>query len=344
MIRAFAALLLTLLAAPPVMLSGSARADDGAVIFIYHRFGESQYPSTSVMLDQFDRQLAMIRDGGYSVMPLPELAAMLADGTPIPSRTVAITIDDAYVSTVREAWPRLKALGYPFTLFVSTDAADAGTGDLMSWDQVRALAADPLVTIGHHGAAHAHMADLSPADAAADLDRADARFIAELGAVPALFAYPYGEYSAALRTLVAERGFVAAFGQHSGVADRWADRYVQPRFPVNASTGDDAFALRLAAMPLPAVEMEPADTLIGPANNPPAVSFRLVEPADSGGPLRPDALSCFLDGTPLAVAVDGDRVVPTLAASLGPGRSRLNCTMPAAGGRFRWLGMQFYRP
>lgn len=335
---------LWLAAALALLLPSPSRADDGAVVLIYHRFGETQYPSTSVTLDQFDRQLAAIRDGGYQVLPLPELAAMLADGTPIPSRSVVITIDDAYVSTVREAWPRLRAHGFPFTLFVSTDAADAGTGDLMSWQQIREMAADPLVTIGHHAAAHAHMADLTLAEAAADLDRADARFMAELGHVPALFAYPYGEYSLALRDLVAGRGFAAAFGQHSGVADRWTDRFVLPRFPLNANTGHDAFLVRLAAMPLPATEVEPADTLIGAGNNPPAVSFRLIAPADDGGALRPEALNCFFDGAPLAVAIDGDRVVPSIPGSLGTGRSRLNCTMPADGGRYRWLGMQFYRP
>ncbi len=323
--------------------AGSAQADDGAVILIYHRFGETQHPSTSVTLDQFDRQLAAIRDGGYRVAPLPELVAALADGSPIPPRTVAITIDDGYVSTYRTAWPRLRALGYPFTLFVSTDAADAGAGDLMSWDQIREMAADPLVTIGHHSAAHAHMADLDPSAAAADLARADARFIAELGGIPDLFAYPYGEYGKPLRDLVADRGFTAAFGQFSGVADRWADRYGLPRFPLNASTSHDAFVLRLGAMPLPALDVEPADTVIG-AVNPPAVSFRMLQPDDDGGPLRPDALNCFLDGAALAVAIDGDRVSPVLPSALGPGRSRLNCTMPAAGGRWRWFGMQFYRP
>jgi peptidoglycan/xylan/chitin deacetylase (PgdA/CDA1 family) len=337
-------LALRLAAVLTAILPLAAHADDGAVVLIYHRFGEAQHPSTSVTLTQFERQLAAIRDGGYTVLPLPELVRMLADGTPVPSRSVAITIDDAYVSTVTEAWPRLRAHGYPFTLFVSTDAADAGTGDLMSWDQIRAMAADPLVTIGHHGAAHAHMAALSMAEAAADLDRADQRFRSELGHVPALFAYPYGEYGAALRAMVAARGFTAAFGQHSGVADRWTDRFVLPRFALNAGTSHEDFLLRLAAMPLPAEEVQPAETLVPEGTVPPLLSFRLVEPSDEGGPLRPEALNCFLDGSPLVVSVAGDRVTAPLPASFRPGRTRLNCTMPAAGGRFRWLGMQFYRP
>lgn len=325
------------------LLMPAAFAADSAVVLIYHRFGETQYPSTSVGLDQFERQLAAIEAGGYTVLPLPELVEALRSGAPIPPRAVAITIDDAYRSAHREAWPRLAARGFPFTLFVSTDAADGGAGDLMNWDQIREMAAAG-VTIGHHSAAHAHMADMSPEQAAADLDRADARFRAELGAVPALFAYPYGEYGAVLRDLAAARGFVAAFGQQSGVSDRWSDPHGLPRFPVNANTGFDAFAVRLAALPLPATDVSPRELVVRPETNPPEVSFRLVAPQDEGGPLRPEAMNCYFDGTPVVVAIDGDIVRPRIAGKLGPGRSRLNCTMPAADGRWRWRGMQFYVP
>ena len=337
-VRMLSALVVTCSVSLPVL------ADDGAVIFVYHRFGETQYPTTSVPLDQFDRQLAAIRDGGYTVLPLPDLVEALADGTPIPSRSVAITIDDGYASTYHEAWPRLRALGYPFSVFISTDAADGGAGDLMNWDQIRQMAADPLVTIGHHSAAHAHMADLDIAAAAADLDQADARYVAELGAVPELFAYPYGEYGRSLRDHIESRGFDGAFGQQSGVADRWDDRYGLPRFPVNANTGFDAFALRLGAMALPATDVQPIDLVVTPSDNPPQVSFTLVQPQDDGGPLRPDAMTCYFNGSPVQIAIDAGRVTPALNAALGGGRSRLNCTMPAGGGRWRWFGMQFYRP
>lgn len=336
-----AGLLVILVAALP---SGRAQADDGAVVLVYHRFGETQYPTTSVMLDQFDRQLAAIRDGGYTVVPLPALVAALANGTPIAPRSVAITIDDGYASAHRQAWPRLRALGFPFTVFISTDAADDGRGDLMGWDQIRELAADPLVTIGHHTAAHPHLADIDLTAAAADLQRADDRFIAELGRVPELFAYPYGEYGTPQRALIESRGFVAAFGQQSGVTNRWSDRFGLPRFPVNANTDFDAFSLRLAAMPLPASDIQPVDLLIGADSNPPAVSFRLVQPSDDGGPLRPDALTCYFNGSPTPLTLANDRVTPTLTSTLQPGRSRLNCTMPAANGRWRWFGMQFYHP
>src|SRR3546814_10142798 len=59
---------------------------------------------------------------------------------------------------------------------------------------------------------------LTPAEQQADIAHAGGRLRAELGRAPALFAYPYGEISLALRQAVIDAGFAGAFGQHSGAA------------------------------------------------------------------------------------------------------------------------------
>ncbi len=318
-----------------------AMAADGAVIFIYHRFGQDQYPSTNVTLAQFDAQIAAIQESGAVVLPLPEIVAAWRNGTPLPENAVAITIDDGYRSVYAQAWPRLRAAGMPFTVFISTDGTDQGIPDLMTWDQIREMR-DAGVTIGHHAAAHAHMADLSVDAAAADMARASQRFREELGAVPELFAYPYGEYGLMLRDHIEGLGFAAAFGQHSGVAHRNEDLFQLPRYPVNASTDLTEFRVRLRSLPLPLADIQPVDRVIG-ANNPPYVSFRMVPPND-GHSYDVGAMTCFLQGGVVSLSVDGDTVVPAISGAFGSGRTRLNCTMPTSSGRYRWAGLQFYRP
>ena len=123
-------------------------AEPSAVILMYHRFGEGAYPSTNIRLDQFETHLAEIAAGGYRVLPVAEIAAALRAGRPLPDRTLGITIDDAFLSVYREAWPRLRAAGLPFTLFVATDPIDDGLADYMSWDQLREMA-EAGVEIGH---------------------------------------------------------------------------------------------------------------------------------------------------------------------------------------------------
>lgn len=322
--------------APPAAQADDA--DNGAVLLMYHRFGEDNLPSTSVRLEQFEAHLAELTSGDYHVMPLPEIVARLKSGEPLPERALAITVDDAALSVYREAWPRLKAARLPFTIFVSTEPLDLGLPGSMSWEQLRELAAVPLVTIGHHGHSHAHMTWLSEAEQRADIARAAERFEAELGRRPALFAYPYGEMSLALRNIIAEMGFAAAFGQHSGAAGAAADLLSLPRFPLNESYGGlDRFRLVANALPLPVGEVTPADASIAAATaNPPLVGFTVASSIS-----RLDALNCFASAGTLEMQRLGPRIELRFDAPLPAGRVRINCTLPAEGGRWRWFGTQF---
>lgn len=312
--------------------------DNGAVLLMYHRFGEDSLPSTSVRLDQFDAHLAELTAGRYHVLPLPEIVARLRNGQPLPDRTVAITIDDAALSVYREAWPRLKAAGLPFALFVSTEPLDLGLPGSMSWEQLRELAADPLVTVGNHGHTHAHMAWLTEAEQRADIARAAARFEAELGQRPSLFAYPYGEMSQALRQVVAEAGFAAAFGQHSGAAGGSADQLALPRFPLNESYGDrERFRLVANALPLPVEGLTPADPSVAQSTaNPPIVGFTVAASITNL-----DALNCFASAGAVEIQRIDQRIELRFDGPLPAGRVRINCTLPADGGRWRWFGTQF---
>lgn len=314
-------------------------ADNGAVILMYHRFGEADYPSTNIRTDQFLAHLEELTSGRYRVLPLPEIVEALERNRTLPDRAIGITIDDAFASVYAEAWPRLKAAGIPFTLFVSTDAADQSLAGYMSWAQVREMAADELVTIGHHSARHGHMPKLSAAAARAEIERASRRFEEKLGAVPELFAYPYGEISLELRDIVAEAGFKAAFGQHSGALARSGDRFALPRFPLNEAYGNlERFRLVAGALPLPVEDVLPADPLIRPANNPPLFGFTVAE-----GIKGLSALNCFAGASEISLERLGERRIETrLSQPFKPGRQRINCTLPGPQGRWRWFGTQFY--
>ena len=312
--------------------------DNGAVVLMYHRFGEDSLPSTSVRLAQFDAHLEELTSGKYKIMALPDILARLRSGEILPEHTVAITVDDAALSVYREAWPRFKARNLPFTVFVSTEPLDLRLPSYMNWAQLREIAADPLVTIGNHGHAHAHMAGLSQAAQRADIVSAAARFEAELGAAPDLFAYPYGEASLALRQVVVEAGFAAAFGQHSGVIGETSDRFVLPRFPLNEAYGDmERFRLVANAMPLPVDGITPADMSVARRDqNPPNLGFTVAAALGSTSGLNSFASA----GEPQMTRLD-QRIELRFADPLPAGRVRVNCTLRAASGRWRWFGTQF---
>ena len=277
------------------------------------------------------------RDGSA---PVAEIVVAFRKGRALPDRAVAFTVDDAFLSVYTEALPRLKAAGLPFTLFAATQAIDQGLRGYMNWNQIRDLVKDG-VAIGHHSASHRSMTKASRGRSMAELEEASGRFQAELGFVPRIFAYPFGEASAEARQVVMEAGFEAAFGQHSGVAYTGHDRFYLPRFALNERYGTEArFALAANALPLRVSEVTPADPLI--AVNPPNFGFT-VEPGLDGL----HRIACYASNSTAAAQIErlGERRFEIrLGEPFPAGRARINCTMPAAEGRWRWFGTQFFVP
>ncbi len=335
--RRLSAFLLACVLLPGAAPGYSAEAPS-AVILMYHRFGEDGLSSTNIRLDQFEAQIAELKSGNYTVLPLPEIITALQAGTGLPEHTIAITVDDGFLSVYEEAMPRLKEAGFPFTVFISTDGIDSGYRDLMTWDQVRQLVAGG-VTIGAHTASHLHMADASDEKNLTDIARSNRRFEEELGFVPELFAYPFGEAGSAAEAVAAQSGYISAFGQHSGVAYSGSDFFNLPRFSLNERYGTiERFRRIISALPLPVTDKLPLNTTMNTAW--PTVGFTVDESV--GGIER---LACYPSsgGETVLENIGNRRVEVRYVSELPYGRSRLNCTMPAADGRWRWLGYMFYR-
>ena len=330
---------LAVLCTPAAWAQQPTADESGASILMYHRFGENDYPSTNVRLEQLDAHIEEIEQGGYTPLALSEMVRRLKSGESFPEKSVGISIDDAYLSVYTEAWPRFRKAGIPFTVFVATDPVDRNFSRYMSWDQIREMAADPLVTIGSQTALHLHMIDAGMEANALDLAKSNERFQAELGHVPDLIAYPYGEYDADVIETAKAAGFIAAFGQHSGAFGPGSDIFGLPRFAMNEDYGDIARLKTAAgALPIPVTDFTPTDTLVAPADNPPAIGFTL--PDDLA---RADQLACFSNHEgKLQVEHLGPRIEVRMATPLPQGRTRLNCTMPASEGRWRWLGRLLY--
>jgi peptidoglycan/xylan/chitin deacetylase (PgdA/CDA1 family) len=323
-------------------------AADVAVL-MYHRFGEDAHPATNVRLDAFEAQLAQIDALEFEVVPLATVVSALRGESRLPDRAVALTIDDAYATIRSEAWPRLRAAGLPVTVFVATDPVDEGFGDYLSWDQLRELAAEGM-TVASHGASHDSLPRRpgeSEADHAervrTDLLRGAKRLREELGDTPALledvFAYPYGEYDAAVARVVESLGWIA-FGQQSGAIGPLSDRRALPRYPVNEAYSDPAeLRTKLRSRALPVERIEPWDPVTTPT---PVLDVWLA--TDTPGALDTSRLNCFVSGqgaVPVEWVEPGNHFRVTPPRPLEPGRSRVNCTLPGPDGRYAWFSHQW---
>ena len=129
-------------------------------------------------------------------------------------------------------------------------AATAGVDPLapcrdlvMNWDELRELAADPLVTIGAHTLSHVSLAKLSGDAARREMSESLARVSAELGRPCTQFSYPYGDEGSCSHRefeLAAELGVKTAVTTGKGVL-RWSDNknlHALPRFSLNGEYQD----------------------------------------------------------------------------------------------------------
>ncbi|MBA3517142.1 MAG: polysaccharide deacetylase family protein [Rhizobiales bacterium] len=107
---------------------------------------------------------------------------------------------------------------------------------VMDWDEVRAVAADPLCAIGAHTMTHPALARLPPDAALRQMRESADRIEAEIGVRPRTIAFPYGYPAAASARearLAEEAGFAASFTTQPGYISTRGSRHALPRVSVN---------------------------------------------------------------------------------------------------------------
>lgn len=107
---------------------------------------------------------------------------------------------------------------------------------VLPWDGVRALAAEPLCTIGAHTLTHPALARLPADRALAEMAGSADRIERELGLRPTTIAFPYGYAAAAGQRearLAAKAGFAASFTTRPGYVPRGGSRHGLRRVSLN---------------------------------------------------------------------------------------------------------------
>jgi len=98
-----------------------------ARILPYHNVAGAGDPVFGMPEAAFRSQMEFLKRH-YNVVTLDDVAAMLAGRRPWAERAVAITFDDGYEDNYRVAWPILRELRLPATIFLTSDYIGAGQG------------------------------------------------------------------------------------------------------------------------------------------------------------------------------------------------------------------------
>jgi peptidoglycan/xylan/chitin deacetylase (PgdA/CDA1 family) len=171
------------------------RPGAGATVLIYHRVGGGSRDELDMPRDEFARQMNAL--GEADVVPIDTALDRLDAHDPAPS--VVLTFDDGFADVYANAWPRLRDLGLPFTLYLATGMVggtmrwEGSTGTsagapALTWDQLAEMHDSGLMTIGNHTRSHARPTALTTDE----LDAAGDEIERHLGSRPDHFAYTWG--------------------------------------------------------------------------------------------------------------------------------------------------------
>ncbi len=246
-----------------------AYAKNTFAILIYHRVSPNVVEDTechnwNVHPDVFRGQLEHLKKEGYPVLSLNEAIERLNANDPLPQRAVAITFDDGYRNNFLHAYPVLKELGLPATIFLATAYMDTGkpfpfcTWDAkhahhspeevwvpLRWEDCREMSESGLMTFGSHTHSHGDFADMSAPQFKEDVSRS-VELIQKYAGPAKVFAYPFGNrlmghFSEASSRALKELGFAGALTGEISANKIPCDAFLLSRLEV--TNEDDGISL-----------------------------------------------------------------------------------------------------
>ena len=206
-------------------------------ILCYHQFGAGNRARNKMEVSQnnFEQQMAWLKDNGYAVISLDDLHEFLNGTGTLPEKAVVITIDDGYRSTYDVAFPILKKYGFPATVYVYSDFVNSGMA--LTWAQMSEMQGSGLIDIESHSKTHTSMALLPNEQNGAgykervskEVTVPDGVLSSKLGKSIKHFAYPYGDTSPTVMGVLQDRGYHTATTVQRGGNPSFADPLILRR-------------------------------------------------------------------------------------------------------------------
>jgi peptidoglycan/xylan/chitin deacetylase (PgdA/CDA1 family) len=227
-------------------------------MLVYHRFGPVVADSMTVTTPVFESHLQYLREHDYTVIPLQQFVAYRLDkASPLPPRSVVITVDDGHRSVYTHMFPLVKRYRVPVTLFIYPSAI-SNAAYAMTWEQLQELQETGLFTVQSHSYWHPNFKRekkrLSPAHyeklVRKQLTLSKETLEQKLGIQVDMLAWPFGIYDDELIEQAVEAGYRAAFTlerRHASMSDHVM---ALPRYLMTDGVQGKAFARLLLGMSL----------------------------------------------------------------------------------------------
>jgi peptidoglycan/xylan/chitin deacetylase (PgdA/CDA1 family) len=204
-------------------------------ILMYHHVDfNPEHSSIYVSPDIFESQMEFLKVHGYKVLPLEEIAASVKAKKKFSPKTIAITFDDGYLDNIKNAFPVLRKMGFPATIFMITE--NIGKEEWLSEEDLKILS-ESGISIGSHTARHRFLPEISePELIEQELLEPKKRLEEILGKPVTLFSYPAGGFRPAIEQMVKQAGYEGAVT--TNYASQANDPYAMRRIKITERGGN----------------------------------------------------------------------------------------------------------
>lgn len=165
---------------------------------------------------------------GKRFLSIDEACSIIKSGKRQKQPFVCLTFDDGYCDNYTIAYPILKRLGVPFTIYVTTGFIDnrlpmwwySNQQFGLSFNELVALDREPLCTIGAHTFCHPKLDTLSYEEQEKEIINSKTTLEQWLGHTIHHFSYPHGAYNDTTLQIVKECGFTSCLRAWGGTIRR----------------------------------------------------------------------------------------------------------------------------
>jgi len=183
---------------------------------------------------QLESLIEEYRRNGYSFVSIDDIFNEIQSKSLRKCKKICITFDDGYRDNYELAYPLLKRLDVPFTIYITLDMIDnikemwwyPGQKLGMTSSQLISLAAEPLCTIGAHTLSHPKLDTLSSSEQEKEIMGSKSVLEEIIEKEVRHFSYPYGAHNQTSIECVRKTGFLSAV-QSWGGASRRGDKYFE---------------------------------------------------------------------------------------------------------------------
>lgn len=187
-------------------------------ILLYHHITEEPFNGNEIsMISPYDFRLHMtaikVNYTPISLRQYFEYVTCTDGSVSIPDDPIIVTFDDGYLSNYEIAFPILKELQIPATIFVVTDTVGemAGGGKVnyshFTWEQAKEMEDSGLIEIQSHTASHAALGELDTNKLVTELRKSKYAIEKNLGRECDMIAFPYGSYNNAVLNAAERAGY-----------------------------------------------------------------------------------------------------------------------------------------